>query len=122
MLANQQKNEYLKSIKTQYTFLLLFLLVNVLTKAQIANTSSVFKTQAPLYFHYYHHTGTYQPIVMTENHFSNKQLPTIPSGSINDLPFFCAMEYKVHKYTNIWIKLRAGDDESYRKMIKPDSK
>lgn len=46
-----------------------------------------------------------------------KQLPQISSSSINDLPFFCAMECKVRKHTNIWIKLRAGDDASYMKMI-----
>jgi len=37
--------------------------------------------------------------------------------SINDMPFFCAMECKVRKKANIWVKLRAGDDASYMKMI-----
>ena len=120
MLANQQIIDYLNTIKTRYTYLLLFLLLNVLAKAQTGEISSIYKTQAPLNFHY--HASTTRPIVMNENHFSNKQLPTISSGSINDLPIFCAMECKVSKYTNIWIKLRAGDDESYRKMIKPNSK
>lgn len=46
-----------------------------------------------------------------------KTLPAISSGSIKDLPFFCAMECNLRKHTNIWIKLRAGDDASYMKMI-----
>ncbi len=46
----------------------------------------------------------------------------IKSGSINDLPFFCAMECRVRKHTNIWIKLRTGNDESYMKMISSGSK
>jgi len=54
---------------------------------------------------------------MVETHFNQKQISSIASGSINDLPFFCAMECKVRKHTNIWIKLRAGDDASYMKMI-----
>ena len=54
---------------------------------------------------------------MNTHYFSGKQLPAITSGSINDLPFFCAMECKVRKRTNIWIKLRAGDDASYMKLI-----
>jgi hypothetical protein len=49
----------------------------------------------------------------------HKQLPPISPGSIKDLPFFCAMECKVRKHTNVWIKLRAGDDASYMKMITP---
>lgn len=55
---------------------------------------------------------------MLSNHtISQKQLPTISSGSIKDLPFFCAMECNLRKRTNIGIKLRAGDDASYMKMI-----
>ena len=57
------------------------------------------------------------------NHITLQELPkTISSGSINDLPFFCAMECKVRKRTNIWIKLRAGDDESYMKLIQSASR
>gem|GEM_PF-6132501 len=56
---------------------------------------------------------------MMSNHITFQELPkTIAPSSINDLPFFCAMECKVRKRTNIWIKLRAGDDESYMKLIK----
>jgi len=31
--------------------------------------------------------------------------------------FFCVMEDKVYSKLNVWIKLRAGSDEIYRKMI-----
>ncbi len=51
-----------------------------------------------------------------------EQLKPISPASINDLPFFCAMECKVRKHTNIWIKLRAGDDESYMKLIQSASR
>jgi len=47
------------------------------------------------------------------------KLSVIKPGSVNEMPFFCAMECKVRNYTNIWIKLRAGNDDSYMKMIKP---
>ena len=56
------------------------------------------------------------------NHIVLREPKTISSGSINDLPFFCAMECKVRKRTNIWIKLRAGDDESYMKLIQSASR
>ncbi len=29
---------------------------------------------------------------------------------------FCRMENKVHKQLNVWVKLRAGNDEDYRKL------
>jgi hypothetical protein len=31
--------------------------------------------------------------------------------------FFCRMEDKLHARFNVWLTLRAGSDESYRKMI-----
>ncbi len=37
--------------------------------------------------------------------------------SIKHTAFFCVMEDKVYGKLNVWIKLRAGSDESYRKMI-----
>ncbi|MBS1638247.1 MAG: hypothetical protein JST26_20205 [Bacteroidetes bacterium] len=42
-------------------------------------------------------------------------LPCI--GYSIDLPFFCQLESDVHKHTNLWIKVRTGNDESYMKMI-----
>ncbi|MES2761555.1 MAG: hypothetical protein V4677_05090 [Bacteroidota bacterium] len=57
-------------------------------------------------------------MMLSHNNSFQKKPAAFSSGSINDLPFFCAMECKVRKHTNIWIKLRAGDDASYMKMIK----
>jgi len=37
--------------------------------------------------------------------------------SIKHTAFFCLMEDKVYSKLNVWIKLRAGSDEIYRKMI-----
>jgi hypothetical protein len=37
--------------------------------------------------------------------------------SIKHTAFFCVMEDRVYSKLNVWIKLRAGSDEIYRKMI-----
>ena len=37
--------------------------------------------------------------------------------SLKHTAFFCVMEDKVYSKLNIWIKLRAGSDEIYRKII-----
>ena len=37
--------------------------------------------------------------------------------SIKHTAFFCVMEDKVYSKLNVWIKLRAGSDDIYRKMI-----
>jgi hypothetical protein len=37
------------------------------------------------------------------------------------LPFFCSMEEKCRSKFNFFLKLRAGNDESYMKMIAPSS-
>lgn len=37
--------------------------------------------------------------------------------SIKHTAFFCVMENNVYSKLNVWIKLRAGSDEIYRKMI-----
>ncbi len=37
---------------------------------------------------------------------------------IKDMAFFCRMECRVRNRANIWIKLRAGDDASYMRMIR----
>jgi hypothetical protein len=36
---------------------------------------------------------------------------------LTHVAFFCKMEDKVYNRLNVWIKLRAGSDEIYRKMI-----
>jgi len=43
--------------------------------------------------------------------------PLIIESSIHSIAFFCRMEDKLHERLNIWIKIRTGDDDSYRKMI-----
>lgn len=55
-------------------------------------------------------------VQMPANNLS-MQPKRIEASAINDLPFFCAMECRIRKHTNIWIKLRAGNDDSYMKMI-----
>jgi len=63
-----------------------------------------------------------QSVILSQNKILQKQISVISSGSINDLPFFCAIECKVRKRTNIWIKIRAGDDATYMKMIEVANK
>jgi hypothetical protein len=36
----------------------------------------------------------------------------IPSGAV-----FCRMENSVYERYNVWVKIRAGDEDSYRRMI-----
>ncbi len=78
---------------------------------------ALFPTRRLLFFNTNDVGALNQSMKLSQHNSFQKTLPTISSGSIKDLPFFCAMECKVRQHTNIWIKLRAGDDESYRKMI-----
>ena len=78
---------------------------------------SLFPARRLLFFNANDAAPPHPSMKLIDNNRFQKPLPTISSGSIKDLPFFCAMECKVRQHTNIWIKLRAGDDESYRKMI-----
>ena len=43
--------------------------------------------------------------------------PVIRFASADKLPVFCAMEDKLYKRLNVWIKLRTGSDEYYRTLI-----
>ena len=91
-------------------------------KAQkILFPSPNFQAHHLLYFGYSNSSSSNE-LMMHQNNTMPKQLPPISSGSINDLPFFCAMECKVRKHTYIWIKLRAGDDASYMRMINSTSR
>ncbi|MES2513913.1 MAG: hypothetical protein V4580_07195 [Bacteroidota bacterium] len=80
---------------------------------------NLFPSHHLLSFNYNNPSQVNQRMILLQPYNLQKQLPAISSGSINDLPFFCAMECRVRKHTNIWIKLRAGDDTSYMKMIAP---
>ncbi len=83
-------------------------------------SSTILQSHHQLYFNHLYNIIESNKITFIANVIiTQKQIPTIASGSINDLPFFCALECKVRKRTNIWIKLRAGDDASYMKMISP---
>lgn len=73
----------------------------------------------PLFFVSHTSALTANEFIMYRTPILQKKLPQIYSSSVNDLPFFCAMECKVRQHTNIWIKLRAGNDDSYIKMITP---
>lgn len=66
---------------------------------------------------------THQKTV-TVNLSSSQTLPFphFNPGSVKDLPFFCALEYRMHQQTNLWIKFRTGNDESYMKMIRSTEK
>ncbi len=46
----------------------------------------------------------------------------ITSGSINEMPFFCALECRLRGRTGLWIKFRTGDDASYEKLIRSGRK
>ncbi len=109
--------------------MILFFSCSFLGKAQLKNDflnqqPSIFQVHHVLSFNckgidVYNHTNT---MLMPYHALLQNQPKIITSQSINDLPFFCAMECKVRKRTNIWIKLRTGDDESYMKLIKSASR
>jgi len=58
--------------------------------------------------------------------FNNPDFSSVKPEQINGLSsvnkgihytaLFCRMENKVHKQLNIWVKLRAGNDDDYRKL------
>ncbi len=108
--------------------MVLFFSCSFLGKAQLKNPllnkqSSIFQTHHALFFNFKGIDVSKNLNMMTmSNHIVIREPKTISSGSINDLPFFCAVECKVRKRTNIWIKLRAGDDESYMKLIQSGSR
>ena len=108
----------------RFIYIILSISFSLLVKAQLNNRllnipSTVFQEHHALSFNY---LGVNASNVTNTIIFSNPismQEPPKPIfyGSINDLPFFCAMECRVRKHTNIWIKLRTGNDESYMKLI-----
>lgn len=50
---------------------------------------------------------------------SNSFLNPIQTGK---KPMFCRMEDDLHKRFNVWIVLRAGSDEEYKKLIEEKDK
>ncbi len=54
---------------------------------------------------------TQQPIFIKQDYSFSRSVDMIKR------PMFCKMEDKLHKRFNVWITLRAGTDEDYRKLI-----
>ncbi|MEP7169898.1 MAG: hypothetical protein ABI855_11060, partial [Bacteroidota bacterium] len=48
-------------------------------------------------------------------HASGSCVPFM-STPVHYTAFFCKIENRMHERFNVWIKFRAGDDESYRKI------
>jgi hypothetical protein len=103
------------NIKTKLKYLIYLLCLNFSLKAQ----QVLFPSHHLLFFGQCTFVLHGQAMTLAPSTIFQKQPAAISSGSIKDLPFFCAMEVNVRKHTNIWIKLRAGDDASYMKMITP---
>jgi hypothetical protein len=61
------------------------------------------RTQKPLNF-------SSSANVITQNYF-------LIQPQLGKKPMFCRMEDNLHKRFNIWIVMRAGGDEEYRKLI-----
>ena len=118
------KDSYLRKkiltldIKTLTTYLLPSIFLTITMKAQ----QSLFSSHHLLSFSYNNPLPVHLSMIVSHDPISKKQILAFSYVSINDLPFFCAMECKVRKRTNIWIKLRAGDDASYMRMINSLSK
>ena len=109
--------------------MIVFFSCSFLGKAQLKShflniQSSIFQPHHALSFNYcgINAADNIHTMMMFNHIYLKEQLKPISSGSINDLPFFCAMECRVRKRTNIWIKLRAGDDESYMRLINSASR
>ncbi len=53
-----------------------------------------------------------------QNQFSVKPICSLLTIIQTDKkPVFCKMEDRLHKRFNVWVLLRAGSDEDYRKLI-----
>ena len=112
--------------KAIYVCLVFFLFIAISMHAQLKMSETqpdVFKSNGPLHFFNSFYMNSSNVSMTNSNIVSSANTPLyIKSGSINDLPFFCAMECRVRKHTNIWIKLRTGNDDSYMKMISQGQK
>jgi len=51
----------------------------------------------------------------------NNDVPTL-SNSVHYTAFFCKMENRFHQRFNVWLKIRAGGDDGYRKMTEENVK
>lgn len=88
----------------------------------VAPAADVFKHITPLYFFHNLNLTKMQPTAGSSSMIQHARLSKISSGSINDMPFFCAMECRLREHTRLWIKFRTGDDASYEKLIRSGKK
>jgi hypothetical protein len=112
-------------MRQQFIFILcLFCLVFSL-KSEAQNRSISAANSSPLFKHHSLLSFSHN-LSLTQTQPAPGSLPllkhaygadVIPSGSINDMPFFCAMECRLRERTRFWIKFRTGDDASYEKLI-----
>jgi hypothetical protein len=78
-----------------------------------------FQPHKALHFNFTPYSAGQNPVALNSSENCPQMKPAlIKPISIKDMPFFCRMECKARNRANIWIKLRAGDDDSYMKMIR----
>lgn len=109
-------------MRKQVTYILFYFVFSLNSNAQniamhVAPASDMFKHIAPLSFSHNLSLIQTQPAQGSILLQQAVKLPEIKSGSIHDMPFFCAMECRLRGRTGLWIKLRTGDDASYEKLI-----
>lgn len=110
-------------MRKQLFYILFFFVFSLNSKAQNVLMPSV--NSSTLFHH--HSLLCFSPnLNLTQTQPTPGSLPllkhayganVITSGSINDMPFFCAMECRLRERTRLWIKFRTGDDASYEKLI-----
>ena len=53
--------------------------------------------------------------------FSQRQKPFTIAFKPQKLPVFCQLEVDLHSHFNVWMVLRAGNDEDYKKLIRQNN-
>jgi hypothetical protein len=72
------------------------------------------KSQNKLFFNTSFYTNPFPLFLSSVKEKSNIQMVISP---IRHEAFFCKMEDKIYGKLNIWITIRAGNDDIYRKLI-----
>ena len=106
---------YLYPIKTSGTYRAILLVLLMGLSVSLKSQSNLAK---PLFLY----SGTNKPFTIDQPAFllsSVKEKNDIQMmlSPLTHVAFFCKMEDRVYNKLNVWIKLRAGSDEIYRKMI-----
>lgn len=73
---------------------------------------------SPAYRAYFR--SSYYPSFIPYAHYSNFSMCL--KTPLPKLPFFCNMEDKFRNKFNVFLKIRAGNDESYMRMITPNNR